>query len=831
MRPAGGSGEARAVPPAGRGKGRLVRALPHLAVALLSAALFLGAVALLAMALFPEARMPAHSTPAPTAAAVASPVPAVASEPTPFAARQLAEAARLERNGEYEAAADKLRLLLDAGAPAEAERAVLASLGRCELGAGAYAAAAESLARFVERYPDDAEVPAVLFRLGVARMGAGDGRGAAEAYRRYLDARPLLASYVQARIGDALAAAGEHEGALAAYGAAIAAETDAATKASVLERQAATLAALRRTDEAVAAYEQALELSEAAAVRARVMLAAGAALEQAGRREEAAAQWNALVSAYPQTSYAAEALATLDEWQLARVGAVERARVEYGAGRYESALGILSRHINGDAGHLGDAHYWAALAHRRLGRHQGSVRELDLLIDTHPQNTLVSEAWYERGESLLLAGDVDGAVASYRTLVARFPTGARAVQAAWRIAQAYQDAGRDEEAAQAFAQAAAAYPGATWAADARFCAGLAHYAAGRRAEAVDAWQGYLAQETDPDMRARLLLWLGKAAASQGDTAGAQARWQEATQATPDGFWGLRARDLLAGRRFTGSAPEGEPDPARYAMRGDVAEAERWLATWAPALPAGQERGALPASVEGLEAFRRGMELWAIGDAAAARTELRKVQTACWDDPWALYALALHYGEQGLYQQSILAASRLLALAPEEARGEAPRALEELAYPTYYADLVVPEAGRSGTDPNYFFALIYQESRFDAKATSYADARGLTQVIPSTGSYIAGRLGDDTYGPEKLWRPAVSVRYGLWYIAAALDMFEGDGLAALVAYNAGPTNASKWHSQAAGDPDLFFERVASAQPRAYVELIYEHWAHYERLYGR
>ena len=68
--------------------------------------------------------------------------------------------------------------------------------------------------------------------------------------------------------------------------------------------------------------------------------------------------------------------------------------------------------------------------------------------------------------------------------------------------------------------------------------------------------------------------------------------------------------------------------------------------------------------------------------------------------------------------------------------EAPGFILHLAYPTYYGDVVQEEATRLNLDPSLLFALIRQESLFDATATSIADARGLAQVIPSTGDWVA-----------------------------------------------------------------------------------------------
>ena len=76
-------------------------------------------------------------------------------------------------------------------------------------------------------------------------------------------------------------------------------------------------------------------------------------------------------------------------------------------------------------------------------------------------------------------------------------------------------------------------------------------------------------------------------------------------------------------------------------------------------------------------------------------------------------------------------------------------------------------------PLLFLALIRQESRFDPQAVSYAGATGLTQVMPETGQWIASRLGVEPFSTRLLERPAISVRFGIWYMAQSLELFDRD----------------------------------------------------------
>jgi peptidoglycan DL-endopeptidase CwlO len=82
------------------------------------------------------------------------------------------------------------------------------------------------------------------------------------------------------------------------------------------------------------------------------------------------------------------------------------------------------------------------------------------------------------------------------------------------------------------------------------------------------------------------------------------------------------------------------------------------------------------------------------------------------------------------------------------------------------------------------ALGQVESQMTPSARSTADARGLLQVLPSTGATL--RLDVD--------RPATNVLAGARYLRQLLDEFHSTDLA-LAAYNAGPTAVE----QAGGAP--------------------------------
>jgi soluble lytic murein transglycosylase len=245
---------------------------------------------------------------------------------------------------------------------------------------------------------------------------------------------------------------------------------------------------------------------------------------------------------------------------------------------------------------------------------------------------------------------------------------------------------------------------------------------------------------------------------------------------------------------------------------------------------------------------RGQELWRLGRSAEAKDELEWLRRDTATDLRAQYELAIFFRDLGLYRSSILAANAAIRLSPAQSEFDAPPFLARLAYPVYYADLVMLEAEANNLDPLLLFSLIRQESLFEGFATSYAYAHGLMQIIPSTGQSIANSLGWLGYETSDLYLPFISVKFGSWYLARQRDTFDGRIYPALAAYNAGPGNSQRWLERTLGacadaagsaddssetcpfDYDLFVEIINLRETRLYIRQIYKHFAVYQHLYG-
>jgi soluble lytic murein transglycosylase-like protein len=189
-------------------------------------------------------------------------------------------------------------------------------------------------------------------------------------------------------------------------------------------------------------------------------------------------------------------------------------------------------------------------------------------------------------------------------------------------------------------------------------------------------------------------------------------------------------------------------------------------------------------------------------------ELETIQDKSAQDMLYLSRLCARYGADRL---SILYSLRVKQRAIDKNIFVYPRDLYELMYPVRYAFTIRDQ----NMDLELCLAMIWQESLFDPRARSWANARGIMQIIPSTAQAIARELGVTQYA---LYDPTVSIRFGCYYFLELMKDFNSVPLT-LAGYNAGPVRVKRWITQ---DPDYeideFIELIPFNETRDYVKRI-------------
>jgi soluble lytic murein transglycosylase len=158
-------------------------------------------------------------------------------------------------------------------------------------------------------------------------------------------------------------------------------------------------------------------------------------------------------------------------------------------------------------------------------------------------------------------------------------------------------------------------------------------------------------------------------------------------------------------------------------------------------------------------------------------------------------------------------------------GKVDQAIQELTLPLRHEDIIRQQADEKGVDASLIAAVIYSESRFRDQ-TSSAGARGLMQITPETAMDIARRSEAQTFVLKDLGDPQINISYGTYHLRDLLALYDGNKVAALAAYNAGPGNVDAW-----GGSDLKLENIRFPETRAYVEDVLDKQDEYRSEYPR
>jgi soluble lytic murein transglycosylase len=815
----------------------------------------------------PSPTRTATSTPTPTPSPTPTntPTPTITPTPTatPFPSERLGLAQRAYQNGDYETARLHYHALLaEPGLDPHEQRLALHWRGRSELKLGDTAAAIATLKMFLGEYPSDELTRAAQFNLGVAYEQAGQYDEAIKAYRGSIIPNDPINVYIYERIGDAGLKTTAYTDTVTAYQAGIASTDDEGFQVHL--REGIAQAELKRDDPAAAIvqYEAILDVAKIEAYRAKILRLAGEAHLAAGEPERAHERFLEAVDRYPEAYDSYLALVELVDDEVP-VDDFQRGLVDYYAQAYQPAIDAFERYLN-SAGVVtttdtalvpvppttnltstatisqvvpppvvagptplpkaADAIWTMARSQQAAGQYHNAINTFQRLIDEYPNHPDAVEAHLQIGQTLVSQDRIGEAKAAFRDFAERFPNHRLAAEALWRAARLELEGDLLSAAHASLRDLATRYPASEYTIDALYWAGQSAFKLGHYEDAIAAWTDLTSTYPTSELASFGSYWRAKSLLELDRADEANTVLTQLVQNSDD-YYVLRARDLL-----TNSQPEPVPLilPAETELALEQAEAEAWLGQWL-GLAGAENLAALSSQVRGDPAFQRGAGLLDLDLRDEALVEFETVQDNWRDNALAMYQLAIYFRDQGLSRLSIVAAARLNFLSPARSVEDAPMFIQRLYYPVYFEDVIFAEAATYNLDPALVLAIMRQESLFERSAHSVAGARGLMQVMPGTGEYVATRADFGAYEADQLWLPYLNIRYGTWYINQQLGLFDNNQFAALAAYNAGPGNVLDW-VKTSDDLDIFVESIPFRESRVYIRRIYTNLSAYRRIYG-
>jgi soluble lytic murein transglycosylase len=125
----------------------------------------------------------------------------------------------------------------------------------------------------------------------------------------------------------------------------------------------------------------------------------------------------------------------------------------------------------------------------------------------------------------------------------------------------------------------------------------------------------------------------------------------------------------------------------------------------------------------------------------------------------------------------------------------------------------------------------QESAFDIKAKSPAEAYGLMQLTPETASRykVPGITVNFKNDVHSLYRPEINIFLGANLLKDLRKKFNNKFILPAASYNAGSKRVMRWiKERKGGGPAQFIEMIPFAETQKYVKLVTRNYVIYKQL---
>lgn len=449
---------------------------------------------------------------------------------------------------------------------------------------------------------------------------------------------------------------------------------------------------------------------------------------------------------------------------------------------------------------------------------EGAEEELVLGLRGQLPEDVAADAWYQLG--LLRMGK--------RSAVEAFLQAARyranQDRSLYWLGQAYYSVNRSSQGRAAWDRMMRLYPGSPWGSRALLSQGRAAEARKRWSRA-DEWYQQAAQFAPESPGADEARWrrgwikfsLAKYADAERIFRQSADAYPAATRSAAHLYWAGRAREAQGAKAEEVYRLVAE----RYPMAFYGQQARTRLGI--PALPLAARSGPEALSADSFGGvFEELAGLGFLRDAAYEVEALLQKDSS----PELLRSVAELQARVGEVVASVAVAEQLVAPALY-GPGRVDREVWELAYPRVFWTEVQEMSRRSGVDPHLALAIMREESRFDPRAVSFANAVGLMQLLPSTAR---GVLGARNVTPLGLMDPALNIRSGTAYLGSLLRSYGGNVPLAVAAYNAGPGGVRRSRNLARTDVARFVETLRYTETRTYTQRVLQSYGIYQWLYG-
>jgi soluble lytic murein transglycosylase-like protein/TolA-binding protein len=463
--------------------------------------------------------------------------------------------------------------------------------------------------------------------------------------------------------------------------------------------------------------------------------------------------------------------------------------VEYQLGRTSAAIPYLRKVTSADAALHAKALYFEGLCLRKLEKEKAFLALRDKALKLYPRSPEAEELCYSAATYF----DVkyEKSADAYALLYDAFPQGKYAERALWKLA-------------------------------------LSSYFEKKYGKAALGFWKYLSVYPSPISAASAMYWMGRCYQKLGDSENAKYLFRRTRALANESFYGERAREaeISLQKEQQASTSGDRPFPAGP---GSVKEIDfNQVIAICDGIELQPLTMAEPDST-GAHVIERARQLMAVGFADLALTELRwGTRQYPQDNDSLCYIMARIYASKQDYDAAIACLRKAFPDYNARPLASLPIEIWDILFPIRHWEAISEQAAKVKIDSNLVLAVIRQESAFDEKARSKANARGLMQILPSTGRKLAKQARITRYNAGKLYQAETNIALGTRYLASLLQEYERSELA-LAAYNAGDSRVDRWLKEW-GHLNMaeFVEQIPFSETRGYVRQVLNNQVRYGLL---
>jgi soluble lytic murein transglycosylase len=457
------------------------------------------------------------------------------------------------------------------------------------------------------------------------------------------------------------------------------------------------------------------------------------------------------------------------------------AEAEYRLRRTSLALSLLRKVTSTDSALREKAVRLEGACYRRLDREKSFIAQRDKALKLYPHSPETEELCYSAATYFDVNYESSKAREAYKVLYEHFPKGEHAERALWKLA-------------------------------------LFDYFEKNYAEAARGFWSYLRAYSNPLAASSAMYWMGRCYTKLGGIKNAEYLFGRVQALANNSYFGQSARKSEASLDKSG-------DPKSVSIPG--IDFEKVVAA-CEGIQFSVIHFEEPAKSV-VPVIERARQLWAAGLPDLAVFELRWANRRYPRDEKSLtYIISRIYASKEDHYKAI---ANLRSLYPDYVGrpiSMMPEEIWQLLFPVRHWSIISSQAAKTKLDPSLVLGIIRQESAFKENARSPANARGLMQILPSTGSRLARQARISRYSSQKLYKAETNIILGTHHLAYLLERY-GETELALAAYNAGASRVNRWLTEF-GNVDMpeLIELIPFSETRGYIKQILSNQAVYGLL---